>query len=162
MVPLQSRTIEVSVFPDRARVTRRGALALAAGVQTVELADLPLSLLPDSVRAAGRGTADVALLGVSTRRTYYSETPSDSARSLEQQLERLQDQDKALGDQAASIEVQLSFVKNLALQAAEQLARGIALGRAQMDQAGALLSFTQEHLNEAQARARDVAQQRRD
>src|SRR5438270_3506198 len=77
MVALQAQTIEVSVFPDRARVTRRGTLALAAGVQTVELADLPLSLVPDSVRAAGRGSADNVLLGVNTRRAYYSETPSD-------------------------------------------------------------------------------------
>ncbi|TMC50300.1 MAG: DUF4140 domain-containing protein, partial [Chloroflexi bacterium] len=130
MVALQSQTIEVSVFPDRARVTRRGTLALAAGVQTIELTDLPLSLVPDSVRAAGRGSADSALLDVNTRRAYYSETPSDSARNLEQQLERLQDQDKALADQAAAIEVQLTFVKNLSAQAAEQLARGIALGRA--------------------------------
>ena len=68
MVALQSQTIEVSVFPDRARVTRRGTLALAAGVQTIELTDLPLSLVPDSVRAAGRGSADSALLDVNTRR----------------------------------------------------------------------------------------------
>ena len=162
MVALQSQTIEVSVFPDRARVTRRGTLALAAGVQTIELTDLPLSLVPDSVRAAGRGSADSALLDVNTRRAYYSETPSDSARNLEQQLERLQDQDKALADQAAAIEVQSTFVKNLAAQAAEQLARGIALGRAQMDQGATLLSFTQERLSEAQTRTRDVAQQRRD
>src|SRR5205085_4935710 len=126
MLALQSKTIEVSVFPDRARVTRRGTLAVPAGVQTIELADLPLSLVPDSVRAAGGGSADSVLLGVNTRRAYYSETPSDNLRNLEQQLERLQDQDKALADQAVAIDVQLTFVKNLAAQAAEQLARGIA------------------------------------
>src|SRR5713101_2508376 len=99
MVAIQSQLVEVSVFLDRARVTRRGALTLPVGVQQVEFAELPMTLVPDS----GRGTANATLLGVNTRRTYFSETPSGNARDLEQQLEQSQDQDKALADQAASV-----------------------------------------------------------
>ncbi len=162
MVAIQSQVIEVSVFQDRARVTRRGTLTPEVGAQQIEFADLPLMLVPDSVRASGRGTANAVLLGVNTRRTYFSETPSGNARALEQQLEQLQDQDTALADQAASVDVQLNFVRTLAAQAAEQLARGIALGRAQMEQGTALLQFTQEQLTQAQSRAREIAQQRRE
>ncbi len=64
-MPLLTTTIaEVVVFSDRARVTRRGTIALDSGVHSLEIANLPLTLQPDSVRTAGGGTAQAALLGV--------------------------------------------------------------------------------------------------
>ncbi|MCA1553652.1 MAG: mucoidy inhibitor MuiA family protein, partial [Chloroflexi bacterium] len=161
MLEIHSRVVEVSVFADRARVTRRGTLTAETGVQQIVFGELPLSLVPDSVRAAGRGVA-ASLLGVDTRRTYFAETPSANARELESQIEALQDQDKALADQASAADTQIAFAKSLAEQAAEQLARGIALGRASVEQVGALIQVTQSQLAEAQARARTIAQQRRE
>jgi hypothetical protein len=63
-----SHTVEVVVFPDRARVTRRGAIALEAGLHRIEFSDLPLAIQADSLRAAGRGSAAAVLLGVEARR----------------------------------------------------------------------------------------------
>ena len=59
----------VTVFPDRARVTRTGRVALAVGLQKIEVDTLPLALIQDSVRASGKGAsaARAKLAGVSTR-----------------------------------------------------------------------------------------------
>ena len=68
----------VTLFPDRARVTRRGHTALEVGLRRLEIGDLPLALLPDSVRASGRGTAHAKLLGVSTQLEHFVETPAEA------------------------------------------------------------------------------------
>ena len=60
--------VAVTVFPDRARVTRRGEVKLAAGEQRVAIGPLPLGLHRDSVRVAGHGPATVLGVDVVTRR----------------------------------------------------------------------------------------------
>jgi len=114
MTPLSSHITEVVVFPDRARVTRRGTIALEAGLHQIEFTDLPLAVQTDSLRAAGRGSASAVLLGVEARKAFYSETPTDTIRELERQIELLQRQDRALLDQQAAAEVRLGFARNLA------------------------------------------------
>jgi uncharacterized protein (TIGR02231 family) len=162
MTPLPSHIVEVVVFPDRARVTRRGTIALEAGLQRIEFADLPLAVQTDSLRAAGRGSASAVLLGVEAQRVFYSETPTEAIRELERQIDELQQQDRALLDQQAAAEVRLGFAKNLADKATEQLARGLAFGRADITQSSTLIDFVQQQIDRAQATLREVQQQRRD
>ena len=150
------------MFPDRARVTRRGAIALEAGLQRIEFTDLPLAVQTDSLRAAGRGSAVAALLGVEARRAFYSETPTETIRELERQIEELQRQDGILLDQQAAAEVRLGFAKSLAEKATEQLARGLAFGRADIAQSSTLIDFVQQQIDRAQATLREVQRQRRE
>ena len=86
----------VEVYPDRARVVRRGTLDLQPGVQRLEIADLPLTMNTDSARVAARGTAQARLSGLQISRVYYAETPAVQARELESQLEAAQDEMQAL------------------------------------------------------------------
>ena len=90
----------VTVYPDRARVTRQGSLPLEAGLQTLVVSELPVQVDPDSLRAAARGTARARLLGVQVQRTFFSETPAEQVRQLETQVEALQDNLKQLDAQA--------------------------------------------------------------
>jgi uncharacterized protein (TIGR02231 family) len=160
MPHLTTTISEVSVFPDRARVTRRGLLTLAAGTHSIEFANLPLVMQPDSVRAAGGGTARAALLGVDVRRVFFDESPATEIQALEQQIEALTLQDKALLDQAAALNTQLGFIKDLADKSAEQLARGLAFGRVELGQGDNLLKFVQQQMDCTQAALREIDPQR--
>src|SRR5512143_1621967 len=162
MTPLSSHIAEVVVFPDRARVTRRGTIALEAGLQRIEFTDLPLAVQTDSLRAAGRGTAAAVLLGVEAQRVFYSETPTEAIRELERQIDDLQQQDRTLLDQQAAAEVRLGFARSLADNATEQLARGLAFGRSDIAQSSTLIDFVQQQIDRAQATLRAVQQQRRE
>jgi len=113
------------------------------------------------VRASGHGTP-ATLPGVDTRRTYFTDAPVAAVRELEKQFEAFTDQDKALADQSASAEVQSEFVTKLADQAAEQLARGLALGRSDSSQGSSLIAFTRRQLAEAQQSLREIGVQRRE
>lgn len=162
MTPLESKITEVVVFPDRARLTRRGTIALEAGLHQIEFVDLPRTVDTNSLRATGQGSAVAVLLGVEARRVFYNETPAVDVSELERQLEELNLQDKTLADQQAAAEVRLNFAKGLAEKATEQLARGLAFGRADIAQSGTLIDFVQQQIDQAQAVLREVQQKRRD
>ncbi|MEE3919464.1 DUF4140 domain-containing protein [Micromonospora sp. BRA006-A] len=56
---IDAPVVGVTVYPDRARVTRRGRVRLAAGDHRVRVAPLPLGLRRDSIRVGGRGAVTV-------------------------------------------------------------------------------------------------------
>src|SRR5918998_6459270 len=78
---LEAHIAEVTVYTDRARINRRGAVHLQAGEQTVSLKNLPVSLQDDSVRAGGRG-AGVRILGVEVVRQFITEAPEENVAEL--------------------------------------------------------------------------------
>jgi uncharacterized protein (TIGR02231 family) len=104
MHTIESQIIAVTVYPDRARITRQGKATLQPGMQILELPDVPLRIIPDSVRATARGTAQARLMGVQVQRTFFTETPQEQIRELEGQIESISDQIKSLETRAASIE----------------------------------------------------------
>ena len=61
---VESKITAVTVFPDRAGITRVVSLNLSQGAQTIEVSPLPSHVEPASVTAKGRGKAEVTLYGV--------------------------------------------------------------------------------------------------
>ena len=166
---MQTQIVEVSVYPDRARVTRRGTVTLETGAQRIEIDELPLALDPSSVRAGGtlrvtpgseRGEA--RLLGVDVQKKYYDETPAAQAKDLEDQIQALEDQDKLLSDKAESLKAQAGLARSVAEKAGEQLARGVAFARTDMGQGDALMRFVAQELTRTQDEMRQVSVQRRE
>jgi uncharacterized protein (TIGR02231 family) len=96
MTELNSKIVEVTVYNDRARVTRRGSVSLEIGATRLSIANLPLTLNPESARAAARGVAQARLLGLEIERAYTIETPSEQIHQLEEQIESLQDEISAV------------------------------------------------------------------
>ena len=70
MTNLRTTISTVSVYPDRARVTRSGAVPLVPDSYRFEIPELPLDLDPASVRASAHGTAQARLLGVEIGRAH--------------------------------------------------------------------------------------------
>lgn len=93
---IEMRVTSVSVYPDRARVTRRGQIDLENGLHRLEIAGLPLQMQTESVRASARGTARARLMGVQVHPEFYAETPAEAVRELEQKVEATQDTLRAL------------------------------------------------------------------
>jgi uncharacterized protein (TIGR02231 family) len=160
-ISMESRIAEVTVYTDRARVIRRGAVRLRAGEQRVSVENLPATLQDDSVRAGGRG-AGVRILGVEVVRQYVTEAPEANIAELQKQLEALQDQDTALADEDAAIGSQLEFLKSLRESTATTLPRGISLGRSKLDDVQSLVDYLGKEWAAALARRREVAVQRRE
>ena len=162
MTELDTTIIEVTIYPDRARVTRQGTVELKQGEHRLQVGELPLSLLPESVRAGGKGTAQARLLALDVAKTFYQEPPTATVAELEREIEKLKDQDKALADQAAAHQTQLEFLKGLGTAAGENLSRGIAFGKSKVADGQEMLAFMAEGMATASQELRKAAAQRRD
>ena len=151
----------VTVFPDRARVTRAGHLKLEPGIQKLEIGDLPLALIPESVRASGKGTAHAKLLGVTTRLENFVETPAEAARELESKIQAAEDGDAALAAHAAVLGQEQKSLEGLAAQS-EMFARGLALRNRTPEEQGAIFTFIRDRMETLQTELLRIARERRD
>ena len=129
MAELETKIQSVTVYPDRARVTRAGRIEVAAGVQRVEVKNLPPTLLPESLRARGSGTARARLLSVGGEIAYFVHPPQVSEAELERKLEELRDRDRTLADQEGNLGGYAGYLNGLAQAAGGNLTRGIAFAR---------------------------------
>ena len=98
MPSLDMRISEVVVYVDRAKITRRGVIAVEPGALVLDIPGLPGKLNPDSLRAAAHGTARARLLGVQAQRQHPLEAPQETVRNLEKALEEIKDQQRVLED----------------------------------------------------------------
>ena len=119
----------VTVFPDRAAVTRRIELSLQAGPSAVSVVDLPATLLPQSVRVDGLAEAAVRLGAVEVRTRYGAGASPEAERRLREEIEALHDRRRALDDEIRAAQAQLDFIAALGREApqvaAEERAEGI-------------------------------------
>jgi len=154
-------TNAVTVFPDRARLTCSGSVSLEAGLHQIVIADLPLTLLPDSVRASGKGTARARLLGVSTHLEHYRETPAAAVRELEEQLQAAHDAGAELAARQAALGKEQANLESLGAQS-ETFARGLVLRNQRPEEQGAIFDFLRERLARLQAEILAVMREKRE
>lgn len=101
-----SSVSKVTVYQDRALVTRSADVDLLAGENTILFGDLPIYLLEDSLRADGKSVAAVLINGVEIKKTFSPEEANPRIAAITLELEKLQDdlrvlqrKTEALGDQ---------------------------------------------------------------
>lgn len=129
---LETILTAVTVYPDRAKVTRTGRISLEPGSQLLEVAGLPAQLDPDSLRAAGLPAEGVPgararLIGVQVQRTFYNEAPAEEVRRLEGEVESAQDLLAGLDAEAEQVRQQRQAIKSVA-EHTDKFALALAAG----------------------------------
>jgi uncharacterized protein (TIGR02231 family) len=151
--------VAVTVYPDRARITRRGRITVPAGDQTVYVEPLSMLLEDHSVRVSGRGPATV--LGVDVLTRHLPQAPDVSVAELERQQHEAQDAVVATAD-ADDVQAQLeTFLGQLAKRAGGSFAKALASGESDAELGG----FTESlagRLSAVRATRRELTAQRRE
>ncbi|MCM2275294.1 MAG: mucoidy inhibitor MuiA family protein [Candidatus Didemnitutus sp.] len=159
--PVESRISAVTVYTDRAVVTRTATANLTPGQTELVFERLPEALWEQSLQVGGQGTAAATILDVSARRTFVDFTPNERAAELEQQLRAAQAEQRQLADERAVLDTQR--------QATVQYLNGAVspggkdIDRPKLDDVRAALAFGRQQLAEfaaatqqLDARAEDV------
>lgn len=142
-IAVENTVTDVTVYPDRARVTSRGQADLTEGIHQLVIGDLPLALEPESVRATGSGAARVRLRSVDVQRRHYVQAPAANVIALEARIETLQGQVQALDDQMAVRQSSIGHLDGLR-KATTEYAWGLARGRHTVEKQAELLHFFEE------------------
>ncbi|MCA9918421.1 MAG: mucoidy inhibitor MuiA family protein [Anaerolineales bacterium] len=134
---------DVTVYPDRARVSGVGDCELVAGRHRLLVPGLPLTLDSNSVRVRGSGSAKVRLLGVEVTRQFFEEAPQEAVRELESQIEEVQESIRALEDQKAGWQAHGVYLDGIR-QATAEFAKGLSRGKTTVAEQQQVITFLQE------------------
>ena len=145
---VDTRISEVTVYANQAQVTRRGVVQLTGEEHELVITQLPVTLLSESVRASGKGSVAVRLLGVRTERTYVKEAIAQETSQLNQEIGQLEEQRRYLQDQLTLLNLQRNFVKSLSTQYLERLTRSQTSQELNLKQLKELLDFVGQQYSE--------------
>jgi uncharacterized protein (TIGR02231 family) len=126
----KSRITAVTVFPDRAMITREADLALTSSVKTVVFKGLPASIIPSSFRVAGRGTAAVKILSIDVLDQFLESPLLPELKKLQAELETVETEIQKINDALAVVDAQEKFLSSIGASTASQASEALALGRA--------------------------------
>ncbi|MEC3954280.1 mucoidy inhibitor MuiA family protein [Nocardia sp. CDC153] len=121
MVDLETAIAAVTVYPDRARVTRSGKAMLEAGEHRVRVSPLPLELLRDSIRVAGRG--EVTVLGVDIVTERQPEPSDEQVTELTARRDAVDAELTELADADKAADARVEFLQRLVHKSAGSLAK---------------------------------------
>lgn len=153
-VVADSKITDVTVYIDRAQVTRTAEVSLGAGETSVSFDGLPVDLFDDSVRASGKAAAPVSIQDVEVRRTVHEQVADATAKELETRVQKLRDENAALDARQRVLDQQRNFLSQIQIKAAGDISRDVQINKLDVAQLKELPGF----LGAESARIEDEAQ----
>jgi uncharacterized protein (TIGR02231 family) len=163
-VPATSKVDAVTVFLSGAEVTRAARLSIEKGDHTIVFNDLPAETVANSIRVDGKATAKLDIESVDTQRRFIPRADQAALqaerKSLEDEIEKLNDDRTLAQGQAEAAEKQKALLGNLAeLPAHSEDQPGHPVPQTDWAQ---LLSLIASGMTEAQKNALDAQVKIRD
>jgi len=139
VVELQAPIKEVTVYADRALVTRSGSIRLEAGEHELRINDLP-QFIRDSLRASGRGPRGIRILNVDITTAFYSRPPEAELQNLQKELEQLIQNQQLLEARRSALNDRRQWLRALGEQSRD-FAKGLAQGQMKPQDCADFFSF---------------------
>ena len=140
-ISADSRITDVTVYADRAQVSRTTEVTLTPGENRIQLANLPATLVDDSVRAAGKAGGPVTIQDVEVRTVVREQAADAAAKELEARLQKLRDESAALDARQRVLDQQRSFLAQIQIKAAGDVSRDVQINKFDMAQLKDLPAF---------------------
>jgi uncharacterized protein (TIGR02231 family) len=118
--------IKVTVYTDRALITRQGNIQLNGTETQLVIEKLPITMDPESIRVSGRGQAAVKILGVNSERRRFTQPVNDKIAEVTAQIEALTVEQQQIQTQMATAQMQSDFVLGLQQKTEETFSNGLA------------------------------------
>jgi uncharacterized protein (TIGR02231 family) len=150
MADLVAPIKEVTVYADRALVTRGGSISLEAGEHELHINDLP-QFIRDSLRAAGQGPRGTRILNVDITTAFHSQPPESELQTLQHDLELLRQKKQLLEARQGALNDRRQWLRALGEQSRD-FARGLARGQMKPQDCADFFRFTADQaLQDAEA-----------
>jgi uncharacterized protein (TIGR02231 family) len=157
--PVNSTISAVTVYPDRAVVTRTLTYQVdQPGLLEISLDRLPATLVDQSLQVSGSGTAQATLLDVTPRVIQVDSTPNERVKDLEDRIRDVQKQEDQLDDRSKVLQEQNASLDNI--ERASTQAPTKDAPRLALDDASKLLAFLEEQRGKVTAEVRSIADQK--
>lgn len=156
------QVVAVTVFQDRATVTREVSVDLTAGSNRVVFRDLPPNLDDRTVQAEGASTVGASIRGIEVIRRELAEDRRARVEALRDRRTALQDQRQEHVDRKTSAETELTFLERVGAAAAAQLSAELLFAPDTTTDARNLADLLRARVPEIRTTIREAGQAIRD
>lgn len=118
----------VTVYADRAQVTRSASLKLKPGSYLVVFEGLPPLIQDDSVRVEGKGGA-ATIVGLEIKRAFLEQSGEKRVIELDEEIQALERRLAALDAKKAGLAAQKAFLDSIRVSWGERISKELAIGR---------------------------------
>jgi len=125
-----SSIASVTIYPDRATVVREADIRPVLGPQSVIFSGLPTTLIPSSLRASGRGTAAVKILGLEVANEFLESALLPDIKKLEAEIEALDGEIAKTKNGLEVLGTQEKFLNSIQSTTAAKASEEVAQGKA--------------------------------
>lgn len=156
---LSSAIKAVTLYGDRAAITRQAEVSLPAGQHELIFANLPNTLDTNSVQVNAEATAPTTILDVTTAQTYKLENTNQRLQKIDEQIKAVQDELKQLADKNTLLNNQLDFInktQSVILAPSKDASRPTA------NDLKSIMQLTKDKLSQILTQQRAVTKQRTD
>ncbi len=143
--PVQPKVTAVTVYSDRALITRTAEVGLSPGINTIELGGLPAAFIDRSLRVSGEAESDVKILDVRIKTVFIDTIPSGRAADLQSKLSALVDEEKSVSKRLEVLRSEMSFIDSLRIYYARSAQGGTT--KNSYEDWGKMLSFLDKNMS---------------
>lgn len=112
-INVTSEISAVTVFPDRADISRSARTDLPTGKHTLIFNDLPTGLITDSLRVSGKGSSTFTIGSVETKQIFTTELAVAEEKNIQNQITVLRDKRRFIEAQIKAADTGKAFLENL-------------------------------------------------
>ncbi len=157
-ITAKSTISSVTIYPDRATLIREADLTLGSGTHSVFFENLPVSLIPNSLRVSGKGTAAVKVVGLDLTSQFLEFALLPEVKKLQAEIDALGLEMSKTLDRIEVLNSQEKFLKSIESANAAQASQEIMLGKPDTQSWERVLSFLGNKLTEVKKGKREQNQ----
>lgn len=158
---LKSKIAEVTVYADRARVTRTASLDLRVAPTRVAFRALPGWIDEGSVRVTLLPADAGEVLDVQVEKTYLTQSSEEEVRKAEAAVLELSDHMTALDDERKVVDMQEKHIDAIRAFSLDKLPKDAAVREIKIASYGEVVDFVADSLRKTAKARRDVEAKRR-
>ena len=137
---LPSTVASVTVYNDRAAVTRMGQVSLQPGNYLLSFNSLPANIIDQSVRVFGEA-AGAKIVDVHVETSFLDTIPEERIRTLQTKIQELQTQTNELSDRLSTLGTERDFILQIKAQTADNINKDLKVQRPTIEDWQKVLSF---------------------
>lgn len=151
-----SRIATVTVFADRAQVTRSAELSLMPGTNLVSIDNLPLLMDEDSLRAEGKGTGRARIAGITVKNVFLEQLQEKKVRELEEEIAAVNRKVESIDARRKALVAQKAFIESIRVGWGERISRELSTGKPSAAELGEAVKFVGEGIGKVEEQLYDA------
>jgi uncharacterized protein (TIGR02231 family) len=161
-VDARSKVKTVTVYPDRALVTRSAEIELKRGINEVALRDLPIGIVDETVRAKATGGEAVRLVGTEVKSYHIRKVEEEKIKELLEKREKLLADVKVIDDEIFALGAEREFILSLKVGVGKEISEKITKEKPSIADWKELATFIKDSLGENTKKVREKERQKKD